>query len=268
MSDSLKTPPPARSKLHLPQALRNFSLQEGRYRVCFAQTAGEVDAALRLRFDVFNLELGEGLDSSFMTMRDRDEFDEQCHHLLVIERDNNRVIATYRMQTLEMAAAGNGFYSQGEFRLDQFPRQVLENAVEVGRACISKPHRNGRVLFLLWKGIAHYMISFQKRYLFGCCSLTSQDPREGKQTMHYLRSKNLLHNDFRVDPQPGFECYHSKVPATPEKGITLPRLFRIYLGYHAKVCSPPAIDRLFKTIDFLVLLDLRDLDNRTRKMFF
>ena len=56
---------------------------EGRYIGRFARTRDELDAVLKLRFDVFNLELGEGLESSFLTSRDLDEFDDVCHHLIV-----------------------------------------------------------------------------------------------------------------------------------------------------------------------------------------
>ena len=50
--------------------------------------------------------------------------------------------------------------------------------------------------------------------------------------------------------------------------IELPSLFRTYLRYGTLVCGPPAIDREFKTIDFLVLLDSEALDPRSRALFF
>jgi putative hemolysin len=37
-----------------------FEIAEGHYRVRFARTPEEIDAALKLRSEVFNLELGEG----------------------------------------------------------------------------------------------------------------------------------------------------------------------------------------------------------------
>jgi putative hemolysin len=42
----------------------------------------------------------------------------------------------------------------------------------------------------------------------------------------------------------------------------------IYRRYGGKVCGPPAIDRRFKTIDFLVLLDVAALSTRARRSFF
>jgi putative hemolysin len=36
----------------------------------------------------------------------------------------------------------------------------------------------------------------------------------------------------------------------------------------ARLCSPPAIDREFRTIDFLSLLDLQSIPDRLRARFF
>ena len=40
-------------------------LEQGRYELRFARTPEELDAILELRFRVFNLEMGEGLEESF-----------------------------------------------------------------------------------------------------------------------------------------------------------------------------------------------------------
>ena len=49
--------------------------------------------------------------------------------------------------------------------------------------------------------------------------------------------------------------------------MKVPRLFDSYLAVGAKVCSPPAIDRQFKTIDFFVVFDFQELDAKTRRLF-
>lgn len=249
------------------QNIPKDELTDKRYTVRFVQNAEELDAVLKMRFEVFNIELGEGLDSSFLTQRDLDEFDDVCHHLIVIERETGEVIGTYRMQTVEMART-RGFYTGTEFDLSKMQKEILENAVELGRACITKAHRNGRVLFLLWRGLAMYMSFHNKRYLFGCCSLTSQDPIEGKAVMNYLTENGHVWPDLHIQPLPDFTCYDEKVKCEDNFQVKIPRLFRIYLDYGAKVCGPPAIDRRFKTIDYLVLLDLAKLDRKTYMMFF
>jgi hypothetical protein len=54
-----------------------------------------------LRFKVFNIELGEGLESSYQTGLDTDQFDLFCEHLLVEDKlESNparRIVGTYRM---------------------------------------------------------------------------------------------------------------------------------------------------------------------------
>ncbi len=248
-------------------ALPQGEIREGRYCARFARSREELDAILRLRFEVFNLELGEGLASSFQTGRDLDEFDHFCHHLIVEDTTEGRIIGTYRCQTGEMAEAGRGFYSAVEFDLSKFPVPVLADSIELGRACIELSHRNTQALFLLWKGLAMYVAHNRKRYLFGCCSLTSQDEREGWRVMRLLEEGHHLHPTLSARPQSGFECVADD-SMTDEIQAVIPKLFRTYLRFGARVCGPPAIDRLFRTIDYLVLFDIAEMDAQTRKVFF
>lgn len=96
------------------------------------QNAAELNAVLKLRFNGFNLKLGEGLKASYLTQRDLDEFDRSCQHLIVVDRKNDEVIGTYhRMQTGDMAAAGNEFYSAGEFDLTRLPDEVVKNSAVI-----------------------------------------------------------------------------------------------------------------------------------------
>ena len=251
-----------------PEHLPARELQEGRYLLRFARTHEDLDAVLRLRFEVFNLELKEGLDTSHETGRDMDQFDPVCHHLMVVEQSSGAVVGCYRMQTREMAAQNLGFYSQIEFDLDGFPPSVIDHSVEIGRACVAKDHRSTHVLFLLWKGLALYVAANRRRFLFGCSSLTSQDPDEGKAFMDYLIHHDHLHADFEIQPQPGFECYPLGHTVSGDRRVRVPPLFRIYLRHGAKVCGPPAIDREFKTIDFLVLFDVDRMDPKMFETFF
>jgi len=251
-------------------ALPLGSVTEGVYRVRYAATPEELEEVLRLRFAVFNLELGEGLESSFTSGLDQDEFDPHCHHLLVEHLPSGRIIGTYRIQTSQMAAAARGFYTATEFDLSHLPAHVVAGAVEVGRACIEPEHRLKPVLYLLWKGLALYMTHNDKRFLFGPCSLTSQDPWDGKRTLDYLEREGLIDHGIEVGVVSGFECEWRGEDPQPEKaaGLKLPPLFAMYLRYAGRVCGPPVIDRRFKTIDFFVLFDLQQLSPRAHRMFF
>lgn len=246
-----------------------LEIHEGRYAVRFARTLEEIDEVLRLRFEIFNLELGEGLDASHITGRDEDQFDAVCHHLIVVERQTGKIVGTYRLQTLEMTGTVSAFYCAGEFDLENLPPKVLIESLEIGRACIAREHRNTRVLFLLWKGLAAYARAKRKRYLFGCCSLTTQNSADGIEAERLLRSENHFHPNFYAPPNPEYICPIESFSSDNNEKDTfeLPRLFRTYLRFGAKVCSPPAIDREFKTIDFFVIFDLTTMDEKYRQMF-
>jgi len=253
----------------VPEGVPDSLAPGGRYLVRFARTEEELDRILRLRYEVFNLELREGLDTAHTNGRDEDEFDRRFHHLLIEERPTGEVVGTYRMQTAEMAEAG-GYYSAGLFQVESLPEAVRRSAVEVGRACIARPHRNGRVLRLLWKGLAGYLAWNRKTRLFGCCSLTSQDERLGVAAHRHLLAKGAVHPTLRVDPRPEFSCERAhRQPNTVHRSpFTVPALFQTYLDLGAKALGPPAIDREFKTIDWLVLLDVAELEPVTFRSFF
>lgn len=236
----------------------DLDLRQGRYRLRFAQSADDVDRALRLRFEVFNRELGEGLAESWRSQRDTDEFDPVCDHLLVEDVASRELAGTYRMQTHAMAAAGHGFYSAREFALESLPAQLWSGSVELGRACVARPHRGGRALLALWRGIAEYVRWSGQRFLFGCCSLTSQSEGEGWGLFSELERRGALHPELRVAARPDFACRRSE-SACGTVSPAAPPLLDMYLRAGARVVSEPALDREFGTVDFLVLLDLAGL---------
>lgn len=244
-----------------------FIIEDELYITRLARTPIELDEALKLRFEVFNLEMGEGLQSSFQTLRDEDDFDQQCHHLIIIEKVSQKIIGTYRMQSYDIAKEGKGFYSNDEFVLDSLPVSIVENAAELGRACIARDFRNKKTLYLLWCGIARYAQYTEKRYLFGCCSLKSQDDLEGLKLWQQLKDAGHLDKNFLIGTQPEYTIRANKLIANQPE-IEMPPLLGMYLRYGATVISYPAIDRAFKTIDYLVLLDTHQLSPVARRMFF
>lgn len=245
-----------------------FEVAAGRYVLHFARNRADLEAVQRLRFEVFNLELGEGFAESFRTGKDQDELDLHFHHLVISCGRTGRVVGTYRMQTIEMARQADGFYSAGEFNLDTIPPSVLDESVEIGRACVARDHRNGRVVHLLWRGLAAYLKWNDKRHLFGCCSLTTQDFGVADRARRHLIGNGYVHNSLNVVPLPGVRCEPVTQGPVAGSGKIIPALFQSYLNLGARVCSSPAIDRSFKTIDFLVTLDTAELDPRVHRTFF
>ena len=198
------------------------------YELRLAAGADDVRAAQRLRFAVFNLELGEGLSASAATGLDADAFDAVCDHLLVCERATGDVVGTYRLQTgMTAAASGLGYYSEREFDLGPFDPARSEIA-ELGRACVAASHRNQSVLGLLWRGIATYAQERGARYLVGCSSLTSQSPAEGLAAYAWLAQNSLSPRVWRTRPLPAWRCEAGRadVAACVRRGVKIPRLMR------------------------------------------
>lgn len=127
-----------------------------------------------------------------------------------------------------------------------------------------KQHRNLNVLGLLWRGIAEYARSRGGRYLCGCSSLTSQEPAVGASAYSELLRKHLAAPEWRTRPLPAYCC---PLETLAEESPKIPKLLRAYLSLGAKICGPPALDRQFKTIDFLTLLDLHAMPALVRARF-
>ena len=233
------------------------------YTTRLARGIDEVHAAQELRFQVFNLELNEGLEKSYATGRDEDAFDTVCDHLLVEHVPSATVVGTYRLQTGNTATR-LGYYSAQEFEFESFEPYRGE-MIELGRACVHPQHRNMIVLGLLWKGVIDYAKRHGGRYLIGCSSMTTQDPLVGATAYSDMCRKHLAPPTWRTRPLASHDCPLMQLSAEPVK---IPKLLRAYLSLSAKICGPPALDRQFKTIDFLTLLDLEDMPLLARQRLF
>ena len=243
---------------HIAPAATNypgFPYTTDLYRVRLAGCDADLRAAQRLRFEVFNKELNEGLASAWENECDEDRFDNVCSHLLVEENATGMIVGTYRMRPGPLAASsGLGYYSAQEFDFAPFePHRA--RILELGRACVHHAHRNQTVVGILWRGIAIFARSCGARFLVGCSSITSQSTAEGAAMYHQL-TKYLAPAEFRTVPMPGYEF-----PLTPTPGVTakIPRLMAAYLMIGCRICGEPAIDREFKTIDFLTLMDIENV---------
>ena len=275
--------------LSLPSAppMPRIHAEVGHYRLRLAESAEDRLAACRLRFKVFNIEMGEGLESSYQTGLDTDRFDAICEHLLVEDKQetnpSRRVVGTYRMQSGMTAANNLGYYSEQEFNFAPY-EPLRPGILELGRASIDREHRTPEVLTLLWRGIAQYATDMGLRYLLGCSSINSKDPAEGWQMYRQLEHYRVS-PEFETLPTEAFACPtelegapaqplpSTRVGERPEASTAsanapkVPKLLRTYLTIGARIGGSPAWDREFGTIDFLTLLDLKMVSASARNRF-
>lgn len=249
--EQLHRPPPDVDLLTVP------SLRKGGYVAGFAVSTPALEAAQRLRYEVFNIELGEGLPDSHLTGLDQDRFDRHMSHLVIFEEGTGRAVGTYRLQTMNHALSHpEGIYSAQEYDLSLLGDR-LQLSVECGRACIALGHRTFTTVLMLWTGIGVFMKNFRQRYVFGCCSLTTTDPDDGWRAMKSLRAMGSLRGDLMLPAMPEYTCGSRQREFAPDLGppLPLPKLFSAYMRLGCKVVSEPALDRDFQTVDFLVFLD-------------
>lgn len=234
----------------------------GPYQIRLAQNRGDLLAAQRLRFEVFNAELDLGHDASYLTGLDRDRFEAACDHLLIEEVKSGTVVATCRLQTGQLAALNLGFSHARRFDFAPF-EPIRFELVEVSRACLHPAHRDRSVLNLLWRSICLYSTARRMRYLLGCSSHPTQNAALGAAMYASLKPEELAPECFRTLPRPPHRLPAEAAPAGP--AMELPHLLRAYLAIGARVCGPPALDAEFKTIDFLTLLNLAALPDAARQ---
>lgn len=246
---------------------KSVFVSDARFTIKIADKSEEITELLKLRFQVFKIETGK--ISGKLTGIESDKFDLSSHHLIAVENNSGRIIGGYRLRTTETHDGNLGFYSAGEFRINDLPEEILNQSVEIGRACIDPAYRNGKVLFLLWKGLAQYLVQMKKRYFFGCCSLFSNDFEDGLMAFEKLKCGGFLHENINISTnKTEFPKYESYSDNGLDEEVELPKLFQTYLRIGAKVCSQPVADQEFGTIDFFVIFDSLKMNEKYRKMFF
>jgi putative hemolysin len=224
--------------------------------------AHEVEAAQRLRFEVFNLEMKRGLRTSYGRGLDVDPFDACCKHLIVRELGSQEIVGTYRLLLGSQARRNFGFYSEQEFDLRRI-KALDGELLELGRTCARKDFRDRALIALMWETIVAYARQHNVRYIFGCGSLYTTSAAEVSRIFALLQKKYYAPESFRVQPLPvtAFAGLTAVSEAEDDAALfqRLPSLIKGYLRAGAWICGPPALDSEFGTTDFFVLLDFSKL---------
>lgn len=256
-------------KMGKTNRLKNFTanisifIDKKNFVVKTANSPQELHEALMLRHDVFLTELLKRKKKSGV---DKDRFDKTCDHLIIIDKRINRIIGTYRLQS---SLHTKKWYTATEFHMRQI-KKLPGNKLELGRACVHPEYRNGVTISLLWEGINAYIAASESSYLFGCSSIKTMDKEEIKQIYYYLKQNGHILDEHRVRPKnkfrvPGLKKQVHRQPVQIHpiehqlmKG-KIPSLLASYLKVGAKVCGIPALDKSFKCIDFLTLMNVADI---------
>jgi len=275
-----RTPSSDRPRTGIDTGIEDWREDRGPYRIRFARTRADREAAQRLRFEVFAGELGATLEGRERAL-DVDPLDAWIDHLLVLERKTGHCVGTYRLATFEHVGTDPGFYSRGLFDLDALDPRVGHEGVELGRACVAAGHRTRGVIGLLLRGIGRYLVLARKRYLFGCGSVPLEDVSQIEWTRRAIAAQHWIDPSLCVKPRAAHApaafvndlaemktaektaetetVRAEEIPAPPK----IPSLLSAYCSIGARLAPDPAWDPDFRTLDFFVLLDLQRVEPRT-----
>ena len=222
-----------------------------------AASTDEVREAQRLRWRVFARDGGAHIPGADAGL-DVDAFDPYCAHILVRDTSSDQVIGTYRILTGAASQHTGGFYSETEFDLERLSH-LRPRIAELGRSCVHPDYRSGGVIALLWGAIADYIAEQKCDVLIGCASVPMRDGGHTAATLHrQLSATHLAPIDYRVTPRTPL----SLEGLDPHRSITIPPLIKGYMRAGAWVCGAPHWDPDFNTADFLMMLQLGQLDRR------
>jgi len=242
--------------------MNRADLRVGNLEVRLATSGAEIDAAQRLRYEIFYNEMAARPTPEMAARsRDFDAFDDFCDHLLVI--DHNRgdgpegVVGTYRLIVRAAAARAGTFYSASEYdisRLIALPGEILE----LGRSCVDVAYRTRGTMQLLWRGIAAYVWERKIALMFGCGSLPGTDLQALALPLSYLYHNHLAPADLRPVALPD---RYADMRLLPPDRIDkrqalneLPPLIKGYLRLGGFVGDGAVIDHQFNTTDVCIVV--------------
>lgn len=236
-------------------------LRAGTLEVFIASRREDIVASQELRYRVFFEEMGAPpTPDAAQNRRDRDDFDDVCDHLLVVEHQpdgGHKVVGTYRLLRREAMRKIGRFYTQGEYDIAavlNYPGEILE----VGRSCVDQAFRNRAVMQLLWRGIGAYVSRFDIALMFGCASFHGIDPDQHAMTLSYLHHYHLAPPELR--PVALKERYvEMNRMAREEVNVKasfaeLPALIKGYLRLNGYIGAGAVIDPEYNTTDVSIVV--------------
>jgi len=230
---------------------------------------------------------GEGTNMPF----DLDEYDHHYHHLILWDKQNEKLVGAYRMAlgSEVMKKYGiNGFYTSSLFDFDQEIQPFFRKVIEMGRAYIIKEYQQKPLpLFLLWRGIIHVCLRHpEHKFLMGGVSISNKFSDFSKTLMiEFMRSHyydgvvgQYVHpkNAYKVrlkerDKLLFFEGIDAdlnkfdKLIDDFEPQMRMPVLIKKYIKQNAKVIAFNVDPNFNDAIDGLMYIRISDLPESTIK---
>jgi L-ornithine Nalpha-acyltransferase len=253
-----------------------MTAEETPYAVRLAASEADLRAAQRLRYGVFVAELGaSGPMVDHANRLEADAFDAHFDHLLLVDRRRDpagldHVVGAYRVLPGDRREAAGRFYSEGEYDLSPLLRSG-KRLLELGRSCVHADHRGGAAMFILWNGLADYVLERGIEVLFGVASFHGTDSAVLAQPLSYLHHHHLAPPDMRVRALAPHRQEMALVPADrldrKAAMAATPALIKAYLRLGGFVGDGAWRDLDFNTTDVCLVMDTAQMSARHREFY-
>lgn len=253
----------------------SIALPTAMIEVRLARNVTEIDAAQRLRYQVFFEEWGAHADSAMRASgRDVDAFDPIMDHLIVIDHARSpalgQVVGNYRLLRRERLRPGTNFYSGSEFDLAPL-LNCGERLLELGRSCVLREYRSQPVLQLLWRAIAGYVADHRIGLMFGCASLRGTDPLALREQLAYLHHFHLaplhLRAQARGPTRVGMDIMDKQAIDPRRARAALEPIIKGYLNAGAAIAEGAYVDHQFNSVDVCIVMPTAQLTRRYLRRF-
>ena len=238
----------------------NVFIETNKFIIKTAHSKLERKKAHDLRLKIFSEEFrGKQKEN----ISDWDRFDKKADFLIIIDKEKNNTVGTYRLISSEKA---KDFYTSSEFNIEDFIKSS-GTKVELSRACVDPLYRKGSVILLLWRGIYNYLQKVNADILFGCSSIANVNESAILQVICFLQNQNYtLDTQFNIVSKSKFDCTHrllknlSQIYQVNHNKLTLPPLFRTYLKIGANMFDIPSYDSYYNCYDFFTFFEVDKLN--------
>jgi putative hemolysin len=236
-------------------------IDSGNLTVRLAENVAEVTAAQQLRYRIFCEEMGGQANPQVQAQRrDFDQYDDVCHHLLVIDHTraaHDKVVGTYRLLTRDRMQKIGQFYTESEYDVSRVKAYAGE-VLELGRSCVEQQYRTRPVIQLLWHGIGSFIYEKDIKLMFGCASFHGVNIKEHSHALAYLYHYHLAPDTICPRALPDQYVNMNTMPkeeVVPRAAINaLPPLIKGYLRLNANVGDGAVQDFAYNTTDVSIVV--------------
>jgi len=235
----------------------------------------------RLREESFRA-IGEGTGKSL----DQDEFDKYYKHLILWDKDKQRIAGSYRLgigSEIVQKFGVKGFYISTLFDIDTSFAEYLSKTIELGRSFVSLDYQKEVLpLMLLLRGLSDVVVRYPDiEYFIGPVSISASYPKfyqsligEYVSKQHPVKPeiakmvvpRTPFHPDFlKVDPEVLLRNYMQSIDRfdkfifrLSDSTYRVPTLFKKYLKLNAKFLCFNVDPDFNDTLDALLFLKFTD----------